>query len=349
MNFCQVFIVKVLLFSVATVGAVTPPAAGEALRTYVWECPLSSFEAVGYRASVAKLIESYEQATGVPLKIEKRQRVGIKIDTNSGPGLATPQALVQAVIEVLEDRGIAREKMFLIDKNESQLRDAGYIKGYHQEHYAFLGVPVLILDSERYYHPDWFYESNLPTKEPALRLQRETELSYQEHPDERKSYLPLPLIAEVEFWINLPIATDSQSFAINGALANATLWNISNNRRFFDNPVNASVAIAEIAGIPELKRGWIFTLVTLECYQYIGGPQFNSLYTISEPKLWLSTNPVALDALLLKRINYWRERSKFPVIEQQPAFFEYAKNFGYGPYHFDELKLLLLTSDSSNP
>ena len=112
----------------------------------------------------------------------------------------------------------------------------------------FEDIPVVALDTNRYYNPVWFYESSLPTKKKLLKSIGNTRFSYTADPNERKSFLPLPLITEVEFWINLPMVTDSSAFMINGVLSNATLWNISNNKRFFDSPANASVAIAEIAG-----------------------------------------------------------------------------------------------------
>ena len=43
-----------------------------------------------------------------------------------------------------------------------------------------------------------------------------------------------------------------------------------------------------MSAIPELRQTWLFTIASLEHYQFIGGPFFNSLYTRSEPIVWLS-------------------------------------------------------------
>jgi hypothetical protein len=117
---------------------------------------------------------------------------------------------------------------------------------------------------------------------------------------------------------------------INGALVNATLWNASNTARFFRSPANAPAAVAEMSAIPELRETWMFTLASLQHYQFIGGPFFNSLYTVSEPILWLSTDPVMMDSLARDRINGHRKRSGFEPVNEEIRTLEFAETLGVG-------------------
>jgi hypothetical protein len=111
---------------------------------------------------------------------------------------------------------------------------------------------------------------------------------------------------------------------------NATLWNASNTARFFRSPANAPAAVAEMSAIPELRQTWAFTITSLEHYQFIGGPFFNSLYSKSEPLLWLSTDPVLLDSLMRAKIDAARKRGGFENISEEIRTLEFAETLGVG-------------------
>ena len=148
--------------------------------------------------------------------------------------------------------------------------------------------------------------------------------------EDRKSFLATPLFLDADFWINLPIYTDHPTLGINGALVNATLWNASNTARFFRSPANAPAAVAEMSAIPELRQTWVFTIASLEHYQFIGGPFFNSLYTVTEPVVWLSNDPVMMDALMRDRINSHRKQSGFENVDEEIRTLEFAETLGVG-------------------
>lgn len=312
------------------------------LQEYVWEYPLKGFSETDYQAGVETLFRVYENNATNMLAPGERRKVGIKIYTASGPGLATPKALTKAVIEALEQRGFKRSDMFIIDYDESRLRSAGYLPRKGTGENLFEGVKVLALDKGEHYDENWFYDSNLPSRERLAQSINNYRMQFESDPDERKSFLAAPLILDAQLWINLPMVADNDAIGVSGALGNATLWNISNNQRFFASPANAPVAAAEIAGIPELRDTWAFTIMTLERYQYMGGPRFNAMYTEGEPKLWMSANPVALDYLMWKRIKRLKKSQNFEPPEQDPPLFEYAKAVGLGDYDINNLKLVRL-------
>ena len=91
-----------------------------------------------------------------------------------------------------------------------------------------------------------------------------------------------------------------------------------------------------MAAIPELREGWALSIVSLQLYQFIGGPYFNSLYSISEPKLWMSSDPVLLDALMLQRLNAARKKNGFdPISEDDARMLEFARQLGVGSNDVD--------------
>jgi hypothetical protein len=311
---------------------VAAPGAASAVRDPVWEAHLANFDAPSYDQAVEALITNFERTTGHRLVPGPKKKVGLKIYTDSGPGLATPVPLVKAVIAALERRGFENQNIFLVGLNQLRLRMTGYLPSLVTGRTPFAGNPVYVLESGRFYDPVWFYDSPLPERfDPVVAKAQTKDYDNNSTKDaDRKSFLDTMLFLEADFWINLPVYTDHPILGVNGALVNATLWNASNTARFFRSPANAPLAVAEMSAIPELRETWVCTIASLEEYQFIGGPFFNSLYTVSEPRVWLSNDPVIMDSLMRDRINLWRRRGGFDPISDEIRTLENAELLGVG-------------------
>ena len=308
----------------------TPPAAP------VWEHKLSDFSDADYRYAVEQTLQDYEATTGRHLVPGAKKKVGLKIYADSGPGLATPFGLVRALIASLEKRGFEKQNIFLVGLNPLRLRLTGYLPSFATGILPFPGHPVYVLESGKFYDPAWFYDSPLPARFDPISNDQAVKnaaggKSSTTTEEDRKSVLATPLFLDADFWINLPVYTDHPVLGINGALVNATLWNASNTFRFFKSPATAPAAVAEMAAIPELRESWALNLASLQLYQFIGGPYFNSLYTASEPRLLMTTDPVLLDSLMLERINAVRKKNGFdPVTEDDARMLDFAQQLGVG-------------------
>lgn len=311
----------------------------------VWEHGLSDFSDAAYRYAVEQTMQEFERTTGRPLGPGAKRKAGIKIYADSGPGLATPFGLVRAVIAALEKRGFEKQDIFLVGLNPLRLRLTGFLPSYSSGVAPFPGHPVFVLESGRFYDPAWFYDSPLPARFDAILTEQaaknaaggRAETTVEE---DRKSFLATPLFLDADFWINLPVYTDHPVLGINGALVNATLWNASNTFRFFRSPATAPAAVAEMSAIPELRETWALTFASLQLYQFIGGPFFNSLYTVSEPRLLASADPVLLDSVMLARLNAARKRTGFdPITEDDARVLEFARQLGVGSTDVDGSEL----------
>ena len=327
-----------------TPSSASGPAAqkGNLPTDPVWQSPLAAFDEATYDRQVEKLVVTFEQATGKKLVPGPKKKVGLKIYADSGPGLATPVPLVKAVINALKRRGFEHSNIFLVGLNALRLRMTGYLPSLVSGETPFFGNPVYVLESGRYYDPVWFYDSPLPQRFDPIFAQKQTEgVSPTTSKDEdRKSFLATPLFLDADFWINIPVYSDHPTLGINGALVNATLWNASNTARFFRSPANAPAAVAEMSAIPELRQTWMFTIASLQHYQFIGGPFFNSLYTVSEPLLWLSNDPVMMDSLARDRINANRKKQGFEPVDEEIRTLEFAETLGVGSTKTKHAKII---------
>lgn len=332
MRLLTVFLLGLAFSARLAAAAPTPAPKAAPVIEPVWEARLAAFDEATYDRQVEKMIATFEQVTGKKLVPGAKKKVGLKIYADSGPGLATPVPLVKGVINALKRRGFEHSHIFLVGLNALRLRMTGYLPSLVSGETPFFGNPVYVLESGRYYDPLWFYDSPLPQRfDPIFAEQQTKGVSPDTTKDQdRKSFLATPLFLDADFWINIPVYSDHPTLGINGALVNATLWNASNTARFFRSPANAPAAVAEMSAIPELRQTWMFTIASLQHYQFIGGPFFNSLYTRSEPLLWLSNDPVMMDALARDRINALRRKEGFENVDEEIRTLEFAETLGVG-------------------
>jgi hypothetical protein len=314
----------------------------------VFAYTLDDFSQPGYRDGVKRMFASFENRTAKKLVPGEKHKVGVKIYTDSGDGIQTPVPLVRAVIDELESRGYAPGDIFLIDATESKMRECGYLPPLSARSEArFEGVEVRYLDSGKWWNKTWFYDNPLPPSSISDTSHDLLKNNTEENEEYRKSYLPAALIEDVDFWINLPSVMDNEALEISGSLANATLWNASNRERFFSSPANAPVAMAEIAAIPEFLDSWALTIVSMERYQIVGGPIFNSNYVHSDPLLLGSSDPAILDTWAARRINAYRELMGFKPLNSPPYTVSFARLVNVGASDFD--KIMWITPQGSVP
>jgi hypothetical protein len=315
-------------------------------HSWLWEFELAGFTEKDYRTAVDAVFADYERRLGRTIAPGPKRRVGLKVMTAT-PGLSTPPALVRAVISSLEARGFKPEELFIVDQSESNLRAAGFLPPIGQGgNFTFDGVPVLVLESGRYYVEKSAANYDDPLSPPDLDIQHRIQDAndWPFRPSDRLSLVPVPLLQSVDFWINLPVGMDAENLGVCGTLVNASLYFSSNTQRFMDNQTSGQLAVANmLANAPELRNTWAFSLLSLERYQYVGGPDFNSLYNQSERLLLFSANPVVMDSVLFEHINYRRREQNMPLLDR-PAYIDYASQpqVGLGSYQRDRIYLVTM-------
>lgn len=309
------------------------------LTDQVWQYRVNNFDQISYTTAVEALIQQWESQAG-QLAPGETGKVGLNLYVDSGPGLMTPPKLVAAVAMALERRGFARQNIVLFGSDRRLLKSCGYLPWSTRKPQSYKGMPVQVVGNEGQLDAQWYYESNLPSRNRTLSIASDSPIDFNANIDDRKSFLPFALMFDVDFWINLPMVTDSEAFGVIGAMTNASVDIVSNNERFYSSSSIGPVAVAEITAIPELYQTYAFTIQTLERYQFMGSRQFNSLYTASEPVIWLSQNPVALDYFNWRRIAWLKRDSGFRVKETVPAMFHYGQSIGLGEFDSNQLTLM---------
>ena len=284
------------------------------------EQKLQGFSDKQYSFAVDRVLEEFERQTGVGLKPGKLGKCGLKISSQSGLGLATPKPLIRALSQALEKRGFNRDSIILCDANLQSLRECGFLPALRTDSQTFEGLPVIAFEAEA---ANWAKDKKLCYENQVMPRPGSPTVAWG---DNRISVLPKTLFDEVDFWINLPVISDSKTLGVFGAIGSASLGSIANSERFNDNPANASKVAIEVCAIPELSKKNILNIVSFENFQVLGGPSFDASWCKSEKTILASANPVILDYIGLQKINGGRTERNVEPIRPEPAIFSAANN-----------------------
>jgi uncharacterized protein (DUF362 family) len=135
---------------------------------------------------------------------------------------------------------------------------------------------------------------------------------------------------EVDKVINVPVMSVSETNGIAGCIYNMTIPNIDNWRRFAQGSRFGAESLAEIYSNPLIAKKVVFNLMDGLIAQHAGGPQPQPNYAVHHGTLYASKDPVALDAVALKRLEEWRKRGNLRPVGPMAAYIDFASQLGLG-------------------
>lgn len=266
--------------------------------------------------------------------------VGIKVAAGGGAVSGTNPEVVDAIAEGLREAGVPPQNIIVWDRGLEDLLAAGFRKdaanyvlksidsagGYDAK--ALVSAPVL----GRLIWGD--------SKFGQTEGQRLADLLSTGDQLSNKSFYAKILSSQVTKVINVPSLADNFLTGINGALVNMTLSNLDNWRRFTRAPDHGDPFIAEIYSDEMIRGKVVLTVLDALFLQYAGGPFPNPNFAIENHALFMSKDPVAIDATALRLIEETRIASKMPSIKDLTRYIESASLIGLGQYSDSRIEMV---------
>ena len=255
-------------------------------------------------------------------------RVGIKICAAGGELFTTHHAIVNALVDGLVAAGHPRSSIVVWDRSLGGIKEAGYrpaTDGYQvksippRDGYdpkAVLSAPLV----GKLVWGDFEYVGDTG-KMPLLADADATS---------NVSHFAKIISSEVDKIINVPVMSVSETNGIAGCIYNMTIPNIDNWRRFAQGSRFGAESLAEIYANPLIGKRVVFNLMDGLIAQYAGGPQPQPNYAVHHATLYASRDPVALDAIALKRLEEWRKRGSLRPVGSVAAYIDFASQLGLG-------------------
>ena len=260
--------------------------------------------------------------------ISPGERVGIKISAAGGELFTTHHDIVNAIVDGLAAAGHPRSSIIVWDRSLGGIKEAGYrpsSDGYQlksiapHEGYdakAVLSAPL----AGKLVWGDFEYVYN--TGEMPLVADAEATSNV--------SHFSKIIANDVDKVINVPVMSVSERNGIAGCIYNMTIPNVDNWRRFAQGSRFGAESLAEIYASQLIAKKVVFNLMDGLLGQYAGGPQPQPNYALHHATLYASRDPVALDAIALKRLEEWRKRGSLRPVGSVAAYIDFASQLGLG-------------------
>ena len=260
--------------------------------------------------------------------VSPNDRVGIKICAAGGELFTTHHAIVNAIVDGLAAAGHSRSSIIVWDRSLGGVKEAGYrpgSDGYQLKSIAphdgydakaVLSAPL----AGKLVWGDFEYVGDTG----KMPLFTDTEAT------SNVSHFSKIISSEVDKVINVPVMSVSETNGIAGCIYNLTIPNIDNWRRFAQGSRFGAESLAEIYANPLIANKVVFNLMDGLIAQYAGGPQPQPNYAVHFATLYLSKDPVALDAVALKRLEEWRKRGSLRPVGPVAAYIDFASQLGLG-------------------
>jgi hypothetical protein len=271
--------------------------------------------------------------------VTPKDRVGIKISTSGGRYFSTHRGVVEAIVAGLAQAGVPRRQIVVWDRDAANLRAAGFTET--KGSYAVRGI-----------EPIRGYDAEAALDEPVQGKLIWGDLLF--HERQRKtlhaggvesdqlsslSHLATILSREVTKVINVPVLCDEANCGVAGALYNMTIPNIDNWRRFIQSEGSSAESIPSLYSDERIGRKVILHVMDGLVAQYAAGPGGNLNYAFPHATIYMSTDPVALDAVALRELEVWRKQMKLPRIGHRADWLGTAEELGLG--NFAETRIVL--------
>ena len=104
----------------------------------------------------------------------------------------------------------------------------------------------------------------------------------------------------------------------------------ADNRRFQTESLHYDAGIAELCARPPISEKLVLNILDSLVAQYAGGPSFQPQATWTPGEIWLSRDPVALDALALEAVEKRRKAANMPKLDERGRHVRFAAEMGVG-------------------
>lgn len=251
--------------------------------------------------------------------------VGIKLNCLAAPKMESSPAMVGAMVKGLNAAGVPNERIYLYEQYEGRLTARG--GGYKLNSDPAKGPLVVHLGGK-----------SILTDKGLLGY----ETKAAKHASGPSHYANL--LNHCTALINAPVIKDHELSGVTVGMKNMTHGNINNPHDYHEHDCNPQ--IADIYAHPKIKDKVRLIVCDGTRIQYDGGPQDNNRAKLLHNRIYVATDPVAMDALGFDLVEKIRKDKGLDSLHKRHPTGSYlvrAGALGLGEHRIDKITLDLTT------
>jgi uncharacterized Fe-S center protein len=235
--------------------------------------------------------------------VTSRDVVGIKVHSAPGSVSGTRPAVVTGLVETLLAAGHPARQIIIWDRDEADLRRAGFVELARR-----LGVRAAGAHEAGYDEKN-FYES------PFLGQLIWGDFEFHKHlvGAGRKSFVTKLLANEITKVVTVSPLLNHNRAGVWGCVAGLALGSVDNTIRFESESGRLAEAVPEIYALPPVGDRVALNVVDAVFCQYLGEHLSLLHYSVPLGQIRFSTDPVALDVLSIEELDKQRQRHGMPA------------------------------------
>ena len=232
--------------------------------------------------------------------VSTQDTIGLKVYSRPGSNSGTRPAVVAAVAQGLMEAGIPAQQIIIWDKEEPDLREAGFFQLAED-----LGVRVAASakagwDQTNYYETPLignlvFGDSEFERKDAGVG---------------RRSFVSKLVSEEMTRIISISPLLNHNAAGVCGNLYSLAVGSVDNTHRFESDPGRLAQAVPELYALPILGDRVVLNITDALICQYEGGQRGLLHYSAVLNQLRFSRDPVALDMLSIKELDRQRRLAR---------------------------------------
>ena len=226
--------------------------------------------------------------------------VGLKIYCAPGPTSGTRPAVVSAVVRGLLAAGLPPRHIVIWDKHLADLRAAGFDELAQRYDVRLAGSADSGYDEKVFYDKEIMGElgyGDLDFDRSGAKTGR-------------KSYVSKLLTGDITRIITITPLLNHNLAGVTGNLYSLATGSVDNVGRFEAQAARLAEAVPEIYALPALSDHVVLSITDALIGQYQGENLSLLHYSTALNQIWISKDPVALDALAIQELDREREARK---------------------------------------